>query len=401
MGERGDGNRSGGPRRVALVHDFLLDTRGAERVFSVMCEMWPHADLFTAVYDQRGTEGRFAHRHVRASALQRLRPTSQSFRTLLPLYPRAMETLDVSGYDLVVSSSSAWSHGVVPDDEALHVCYCHNPFRYAWNARDATLARFGPAGRAMLAPVLDRWREWDRRCARGVDRYVANSQTTRERIAAYWARDADVVHPPVDTARFAPASTGDGEYYVVVSELVPHKRIEIAVDAFNRLGLPLVVVGDGPDAARLARRAGPGVTFTGRVSDDRVVELVRGCRALVVTATEEFGIAAIEAQAAGRPVVALAEGGVRETIADGVTGVLYERPDPDSLAEGVRRCEALELDPGACAANAERFSVERFRDGLAGAVEQAWATAPDGPERAAVVAARRKRRRARRRAVVV
>src|SRR4051795_6078066 len=275
--------------RVALVHDFLLDLRGGERVFLALCEMFPDADLFTAVYDAAGTEGRFEHRTVHTSFLQKLRPNAKSFRRLLPLYAYAMEALDFSGYDLVLSSSSAWAHGVLPSEDAVHVCYCHNPFRYAWNAREATLRAHGPVVRAGLGAVLQRWRQWDWIAAQRVDRYVANSETTRRRIARYFTRDAEVVYPPVEIERFAPAPVG--EHYAVLSELMPHKRIDLAVRAFNQLGRPLVVIGDGPDARRLERMAGPSVRFTGRVSDAEVARLLGSAKALVVTATEEFGIA--------------------------------------------------------------------------------------------------------------
>src|SRR3954464_12245976 len=188
--------------RVALVHDFLLDLRGAERVFLVLADMFPEADIFTAVYDEAGTEGRFAHRNVHTTFLQKLKPNATSFRRLLPLYPYAMEALDLSGYDLVLSSSSAWAHGILPSPDAVHVCYCHNPFRYAWNAREATLQRRGPLGRAALGVVFQRWRQWDYIAAQRVDRYVANSETTRRRIDRYFQRDAAVLHPPVETDRF-------------------------------------------------------------------------------------------------------------------------------------------------------------------------------------------------------
>jgi glycosyltransferase involved in cell wall biosynthesis len=359
---------------VALVHDFLLDVRGAERVFEVMCEMWPEADIFTAVYDRRGTEGRFGHREVRCSFLQRLRPTAWTFRALLPLYPAAMERLDLTGYDLVVSSSSAWAHGVNVDDGAVHVCYCHNPFRYAWTARDATLARFGRAPRAALGVVFDRWRAWDRRVARRVDAYVANSRTTQARIEDYWGRDSSVVYPPVPTGRFERAAAAErGDHYLVLSELVPHKRIDVAVEAFNRLGRPLTVVGDGPDSARLRRLAGATVAFAGRVSDERVTELLASCRALVVTATEEFGIAAVEAQASGRPVVALAEGGVCETVQAGRTGVFFGRSDPAALAAAVEELDTIAIEPAACRESAARFDVAHFEAGLRAAVTGAWA----------------------------
>jgi glycosyltransferase involved in cell wall biosynthesis len=361
--------------RVALVHDFLLDLRGGERVFLALCDLFPDADLFTAVYDPRGTEGRFEHRRVHASFLQKLRPNATSFRRYLPLYPYAMEALDLSGYDLVLSSSSAWAHGVLPSEDAVHVCYCHNPFRYAWNAREATLRAHGPVVRAALGAVLQRWRQWDWIAAQRVDRYVANSETTRRRIARYFTRDAEVVYPPVEIERFTPATPAD--HYVVVSELMPHKRIELAVQAFNALRRPLVVVGDGPDAKRLQRLAGPTVRFTGRVSDAEVARLLATARALVVTATEEFGIAAVEAQAAGRPVVALDEGGVTESVEQGRTGVFYDEPTPAALADAIASFDPLSVDPADCVANAQRFSGAAFAAEIRANVEQAVAAGPN------------------------
>jgi glycosyltransferase involved in cell wall biosynthesis len=376
--------------RVALVHDFLVDVRGAERVFLAVCDLFGEADLFTAVYDEEGTEGRFAHRTVHTSYLQRLRPSARTFRALLPLYPAAMESLDLRGYDLVISSSSAWAHGVIPDEDAVHVCYCHNPFRYAWNARLETLAARGPLGRAALGAVFRRWRQWDWIAAQRVDAYLANSHTTRKRVARYFGRDATVLHPPVDVERFTPAEPREAtvlhppvelerfrpvpvdriaSHYLVLAELMAHKRIDVAVRAFNKLRLPLVVVGNGPDARRLHRLAGPTVRFAGRVSDAEAARLLARSRALVVTATEEFGIAAVEAQAAGRPVIALHEGGVRETVIEGETGTFFDAPKPAALAEAVLAFDALAVDPAACVASARRFDTAHFRRGLRSAVE--------------------------------
>jgi len=357
------------PRRVALVHDFLLDVRGAERVFLALCDLFPGADLFTAVYDERGTEGRFADRRPATSFLQRTRPNARTFRALLPLYPYAMEALDLRGYDLVISSSSAWAHGVIADADAIHLCYCHNPFRYAWNAREVTLSKYDPLRRAMLGFVFQRWRQWDWIAAQRVDFYAANSETTRKRVKRYFGREADVLYPPVETTRFAPGPVGSD--YVVLSELMPHKRIDLAVEAFSELQLPLTVVGNGPDARRLRRIAGPSIRFTGRVSDDEAAALLSSAKALVVTATEEFGIAAVEAQAAGRPVIALNEGGVRETVVEGETGVFFERPEPASLVEAVRGFDPLAVDPQACVDNAARFDVSHFRHGLRALVDRA------------------------------
>jgi glycosyltransferase involved in cell wall biosynthesis len=360
--------------RVALVHDFLLDLRGAERVFLALCELFPEADIFTAVYDPAGTEGRFAHRRIHTSFLQKLHPDATSFRRLLPLYPYAMEALDLSGYDLVLSSSSAWAHGVLPSENAVHVCYCHNPFRYAWNAREATLCARGPVMRAALGVVLQRWRQWDWIAAQRVDSYIANSETTRRRIARYFTREAEVVHPPVEVERFSPGVVGD--HYAVLSELMSHKRLELAVRAFNELHRPLVIIGDGPDARRLRRIAGPTIRFTGRVSDAEVARLLATSRALVVTATEEFGIAAVEAQAAGRPVIALAEGGVTESVQEGRTGVFYEQATPEALAAAVVAFDPLSVDPADCVANAHRFDRETFAREIRAHVDQALAAGP-------------------------
>src|SRR3954452_25083938 len=242
--------------RVALVHDFLLDLRGAERVFAAICDTWPQADVFSVVYDERGTEGRFADRGVTTSFLQRLRPTARTFRVLLPLYPHAVESLDLRDYDLVISSSSAWAHGVLVDPGAVHVCYCHNPFRYAWSEREATLQARNALVRPPLRLLLNRWRQWDWIAAQRVDRYVANSHVTAARIRRYLRRDSAVLHPPVRTDRFRPGRTPRSDHYVVLGELMAYKRVDVAIRAFNALRRPLVVIGDGPEERWLRRLAG-------------------------------------------------------------------------------------------------------------------------------------------------
>ena len=332
------------PARVALVHDFLLDLRGAERVFLELCEMWPEADIYTAVYDEDGTEGRFAARRVHSSFLQRLRPTARTFRTLLPFYPSAIESFDLSGYELVVSSSSAWAHAVLCDEATTHVSYCHNPFRYAWNDRDSTLARRrNPATRELLRVAFRRWRQWDWIAAQRTDRYVANSRITQARIRQYFGREARIVHPPVDMSRFSPGTVGD--YYVIVSELMAHKQIDVAIEAFNALRLPLMIIGDGPAARRLRQLAGPTIRFPGRLSDDDVAQALQGARAMIVTAVEEFGIAAVESQAAGRPVIARRGGGALETVLEGVTGTFWSG-GPGDLAAAVLQFDDVGHRPG-------------------------------------------------------
>ncbi len=359
---------------MALVHDFLLDIRGGERVFLELCRLWPEADLYTALYDEEGTEGRFADRNVHTSYLQRLRPSARSFRTLLPLYPSAIESLDLSGYDLVISSSSAWAHAVLCDERATHVTYCHNPFRYAWNDRERTLARRrDPLSRAILRGLFRRWRQWDWIAAQRSDRFVANSRTTQARIQAYFGRDSSIVHPPAETERFSPGPVES--HYVLVSELMPHKEIDVAVEAFNQLRLPLIIVGDGPEYRQLRRLAGRTVQLAGRLPDDAVARLLQRARALVMTAVEEFGIVAVESQAAGRPVIARRGGGALETIVEGVTGCLWSG-GPRELARAVLEFDDGAIDPQACVGNAARFTAAVFRRRMMSEVEAAIRQGP-------------------------
>jgi glycosyltransferase involved in cell wall biosynthesis len=359
------------PPRVALVHDFLLDVRGAERVFLELCAMFPEADIYTAVYDERGTEHRFSARRVHSSFLQRAHPSAKTFRALFPLYPAAIESFDFGDYDLVVSSSSAWAHAILCGEQTLHVSYCHNPFRYAWNDRDSTLARRrNPASRAFLRSAFRRWRQWDWIAAQRTDRYIANSKMTQARIRAYFGREAPIVYPPVDTSRFSPGPVGD--HYVMVSELMPHKQIDIAIAAFNQLRLPLIIVGDGPAGRRLRSLAGPTVKFTGRLSDATVAEVLQGARALLLTSVEEFGIAAVESQAAGRPVIARRGGGALETIVDGTTGCFWAG-GPAELASAVLQFDDGAVDPLACTRNAARFDRSNFRRGIRAEIKAAHA----------------------------
>ncbi|WP_084285831.1 glycosyltransferase [Solirubrobacter soli] len=366
--------------RVALIHDFLLDLRGAERVFAAICDAYPDADVFTAVYDPVGTEGRFAARDPQASFLQKLRPTSRTFRPLLPMYPHAIESLDLRGYDVVISSSSAWAHGVLVDPGATHVCYCHNPFRYAWSEREATLAARNFVTRPPLRALLSRWRQWDWIAAQRVDAYIANSAVTQARIRRYFGRESTILHPPVELSRFSIGPVG--AHYLVLAELMAHKRIDVAIRAFNALGLPLVVVGDGPEWRSLRRLAGPTVRLTGRLSDSDVADLLRSSRALIVTAEEEFGIAAVESLASGRPVIGLRAGGVLETVTAGRTGWFYDdADDPESLASAVRAFDIEAIRASDCVSDARRFGVEPFQEQLRAIVAAASGRSPRATER--------------------
>jgi glycosyltransferase involved in cell wall biosynthesis len=382
-------------RRVALVHDFLLDLRGAERVFIELCRMWPNADIYTPVYNEEGTDGRFAGRRIHTSFLQRLHPSARTFRALLPFYPAAIESFDLSSYDLVVSSSSAWAHAALCDQRSMHVSYCHNPFRYAWNDRDSTLAlRRNPLSRALLRGIFRRWRQWDWIAAQRTDRYIANSRTTQARIRAYYGRESRTVYPPVETLRFSPGRVDD--HYVIVSELMPHKQIDVAIAAFNHLRLPLIVIGDGPAARMLRRMAGPTIKFAGRLPDRAVADLLQHARALILTSIEEFGIAAVESQAAGRPVIARRAGGALETVIDGVTGCFWSG-GPAELASAVVQFDDAAVDPGACTSNAARFDTATFRRDVLEEVEAAFAAdwRPAGSSRQPLPSMRFLRRAAR------
>jgi glycosyltransferase involved in cell wall biosynthesis len=345
----------------ALVHDYLLVLRGAERTFAAIGDCWPDAPVYTALYSEEGTEGRFSGHPVRTSFLRRLGADQANFRRLLPLFPKAVERLPVAEHELVVSSSSAFAHGVRPGPSATHVCFCHSPFRYAWHERDLALSEAPRVLRPVLGRTLGRIRDWDRRASERVTHYVAGSELVRERIREFYDRDATVIHPPVETSRFAPAAQHDG-YFLFVGELVRHKRVEVALEAARRAERPFKVVGTGPELEALRARFGGSAEFLGRVSDDALAALYADACALVVPNVEEFGIAAVEAQAAGRPVIARNAGGTRETVIDGATGVLVERGDVDELAEVMRDVDFDRFEPGAIARNAARFSRERFQE---------------------------------------
>ena len=344
------------------MHDYLLVLRGAERTFASIADCWPSAPIYTLLFDERGTRGRFAGRTVHTSSLQRLRLRQDGFRHLLPLFPRATERLPVEDHELVISSSSAFAHGVRPRLGATHISYCHTPFRYAWHEYERTLARTWRPARPLAREVLRRIRAWDLAASARVTHYIANSEITKQRIADTYGRDATVVPPPVEVARFTTGTPED--YFLIVSEIVWHKRVDLALEAARRAGQPVRVVGGGPDLKRLEERYGSSATFLGRVSDPELERLYAGARALIVPNVEEFGIAGVEAQAAGRPVVAADAGGARETIVDGETGVLVPPGDVDALAEALRETDFDRFRSERIRANAERFSAEAFKGRL-------------------------------------
>ena len=350
--------------RVALVHDYLLVMRGAERTFAAMAELWPLAPIFTLLYDEEGTQGRFAGRTVVTSSLQRLGTRQANFRALLPLFPDAVQRFPLDGYDCVVSSSSAFAHGVRPARGARHICYCHSPFRYAWLGAEGPITVPRPL-RAPLGLAMRRHRSFDRSATERVTQFVANSQITASRIERFWGRTSVIVNPPVDVERFAPDSADD--YVLYVGELVRHKRAEDAIWAAGAAGRRIKVVGGGPERERLAPRF-PDAEFLGRVSDEELARLYAHAAALVVPNVEEFGIAAVEAQAAGRPVVGVDAGGLRETVIPERTGILVDPEDPGALARALSG-DLTRFDSGEIRRHAERFSRQAFQTRLMQVVE--------------------------------
>lgn len=345
-------------RPVALVHDYLLVMRGAERTFAAIADCWRDAPIYTLLYDAVAMAPRFGERRVHTSYLQRLGVRQSGFRRLLPLFPRAAEGLRVDRFPLVISSSSAFAHGVRAAPESVHVCYCHSPFRYAWHELERGLSEAPRPLRGALRRALVRIRRWDLAASRGVTHYIANSQLTRERIMRFYGRDASVVHPPVEVERFGTAAPED--FFLVVSELVPHKDVELALRAARRAGRRIKAVGDGPERRRLEALYGDCAEFLGRVSDAELASLYARATALVVPSIEEFGIAAVESQAAGRPVIAAGSGGALETVIENETGVFVRPGDPDELAEAMRVTDFDAFSPQRIVEHAHRFSPAAF-----------------------------------------
>ena len=375
--------------KVALVHDYLNQEGGAERVVESLCRTYPEAPLYTSLYDPAAMDPYWRTREIRTSFMQRLRPSLRVAKALLPLYPYAFEAFDFASYDVVLSSSSTFAKGVLTAPETVHVCYCHSPARFAWMYHDYVAQMgLGPLGRAVLPAAVAPLRVWDYAAAQRVDRFIANSRNTARRIAKYYRREATVLHPPIDVASYAGESTPLGQepfdqelfdqepfgrepYYLVLSRLLPYKRIDVAVEAFNRLRWPLLVVGDGPDAARLRRLAGPTVRFAGRVDAEAKRAHLRRCQALIWPGEEDLGIAPLEALASGRPVVAYRAGGALETLAEGATGLFFDRQTPEALIETLRAFEPAAYAPAALRAHVARFDIGVFQGRLRALVEEA------------------------------
>ena len=361
---------------LVLAHDYLLVQRGAERTFAAMAELWPDAPIVTLLYDEEGTGGRFARRKISTSPIQRLGLSQRNFRMALPLYRPAVRRLDTLGADAILSSTSAFAHGVRKPRGATHVCYCHSPFRYAWHERDVALPRFRPRSDLLSTWFCAGTASSTGRRAGDIDRFIANSEATRNWIRRYWGREATVVHPPVDVERFSSAEPAD--HVLFVGELVRHKRPEMAIEAALRAGRPMKVVGEGPALGELRSRYGGRVEFLGRVGDEALARLYAEAAALIVPGMEEFGIAMVEAQAAGRPVIAIDAGGARETVVPGRTGLLVSNGGPGGLARAMRE-DLTAFDSEDISAHAQRFSRRVFQERIRAIVQETCGRAAEAP----------------------
>ncbi len=355
--------------KIAIVHYWLITMRGGEKVLEELCHIYPQADIFTHVIEPARISETIRSHRITTSFIARLPGAVRHYQLYLPLMPLALEQLDLRGYDLVISSESGPAKGIITSEDALHICYCHSPMRYLWGMYQEYRESAGYLTRMLMAPAFSHLRQWDLSSAARVDHFVANSSTVRHRIAKTYRREADVIHPPVAVEEFSYAPAED--FYLFAGQLVPYKRAATAVDAFNRMGKPLVVAGEGSELFRLKRMAGPTVQIVGSQTPDNLRHLFATCKALIFPGEEDFGIVPVEAMAAGKPVIAYAKGGVRDTVIDGITGVLYPDPSANGIASAVLQFEQLSghFDRVKIQNHAERFSSSRFRSSFKTLVE--------------------------------
>lgn len=357
--------------RVAIVHYWLVSMRGGEKVVEALCDLYPNADIFTLIYDPNAVSEKIKRHKVTTSFLQRIPGAVKRYKSLLPLMPFALESLDLGGYDLIISSESGPAKGLIPPPHATHVCYCHSPMRYIWDHYHTYRSDSGRLQRAAMQVFAPWLRAWDVSTSSRVDRFVANSHHVAARIGKYYRRPSTVIYPPVAVDDFSP-NKGVGDFYLCAGQLVSYKKTELAVEAFSKMGKNLVVIGEGEDLKRLKVMAGPTVTFLGRVPFPSLKEHMARCRALVFPGEEDFGIVPVEVMASGRPVIAYASGGALETVLHGETGLLFNDQSIDSLIEAVMAFEKIEstFQPGALVAHAAQFSEERFKTEIKGVIDE-------------------------------
>jgi glycosyltransferase involved in cell wall biosynthesis len=359
---------------IALVHDWLTGMRGGEKVLEVLCELYPHAPLYTLLHNKGSVSPLIEERPVHTSFIDRLPLKSKRYRNYLPFFPLAIESFDFSGYDLILSTSHAVAKGAQPAPSALHVCYCHTPMRYVWELYDQYFGpgRAGIATRTAMSVVAPRLRRWDVTASSRVNAFIANSQNVADRIKQYYQRTSEVIYPPVNVDQFAVSTTDEG-YYLIVSALVPYKRVDLAVETFKKSGDRLLVVGTGPEAMRLKSIASPNIEFLGWQSDAELAKLYAGCRALLFPGIEDFGIVPLEAMASGKPVVAYGKGGALETVVDHPehgTGIFFYEQTTASLEAALGKLRSRTILPAEIRKHAERFSRSIFKDTYRSYIEQ-------------------------------
>ena len=348
-------------RRVAIVHYWLVNMRGGERVIERLLKLYPGADIFTHVYDPSRMSDTIRNSRVTTTAISRLPMAGRLYQYYLPLMPMALEGLDLSDYDLVISSESGPAKGVITRPDSQHLCYCHSPMRYIWDHYHQYRGEANPLARLAMPMIYHRLRQWDVTSSARVDRIAANSRFIQQRIRKFWQRDAEVIHPPVDTSLFTPSVEID-DHYLWVGQMVPYKRPDLAVEAFNRNGLPLVMVGEGGMLKKLRAAAGPNIRFVERLDFNALRRMYARCKALVMTAEEDFGITPVEAMASGRPVIAFGRGGVLDSVVPERTGIFFARQHADALVDAVERFEAFlpDFDPRDAVGQAKRFAPDEF-----------------------------------------
>lgn len=350
--------------KIAVVHDYFTQLGGAESVAAELVRMLPGATLHATVALPACLPPGLAEVPMVTSWMQKLPGMSRYYRFYFLLYPLALPSLDLSAYDLILSSSSGYAKGVRTHNDAIHVCYCHTPMRWAWNFENySAREEMGAAKRLLLAYLTRGLRKWDIGASRQPDHFIANSKTVADRIWKAYGRIAEVIHPPIDLERFRPA-TEQGDYYIVLARMVSYKRIDLAVQACTMLGRKLLVIGDGPDRSRVMTNAGPSVSFLGRLSDSEVEHYAARCRGLIFPGEEDFGMAPLEIAAAGRATIAYRAGGAVETIVDGVTGVFFDRQEAADLANAIERFEKIEWSSSVLREHAEKFGIVVFQNRL-------------------------------------
>jgi glycosyltransferase involved in cell wall biosynthesis len=347
-------------QKVALVHHWLVTMRGGERVLEALAELFPSADLFTLVCDRSRISAELGRRRIQTSLLQGFPKSTEWYRYYLPFFPLATERLDLSGYDLIISSDAATVKGVRVNAGATHICYCHTPMRYVWNGYETYYQAASPLTRWALSALRGSLCRWDYDAAQRVTQFVANSRNVQKRIKDCYGRESVVVYPPVDTDLYQLSSEREGDFFLVVSQLVPYKRVDLLIEAFNQCGRPLTIIGDGPERRRLERLARPNIRFLGSQIQTDVVRAMQQCKAFVFAGEEDFGIVLAEAQACGKPVIALGRGGAAEIVESGVSGILFEEESVASLLDGLDRFSRTLFNPLAVRESALRFRRERF-----------------------------------------